>query len=105
MNARNEEEISLYLRSMTSALLTGFILAIIEIFLSPWRYFPENLFYIDLYIFRYNLHLYDIFFTPSLSTRLLLGIPEERKADGEPGKGNIQHNALNGDGGGFLLLP
>jgi hypothetical protein len=66
MNARNGEEIPLYFRSLASALLTGFILAIIEIFLSPWRYFPENSFYIDLYIFRYNLHLYDIFFTHPL---------------------------------------
>lgn len=57
------EKRALYLKSLVSALLVSLTIALLEVFLSPWNYFPQNSLYIDMYISRYKLHLYDVLFT------------------------------------------
>jgi hypothetical protein len=59
----HEDKKKLYLISLSSSLSVSVVLALMEHFLSPWSYFPETSFYIDLYLVRYDLHLYDLFFT------------------------------------------
>ncbi|MGC8932221.1 MAG: hypothetical protein C0200_00430 [Thermoproteota archaeon] len=63
INEHMREKRDLYLKSLSSALLTSLIIALLEVFLAPWSYFPSNSLYIDMYIFRYDLHLYDLLFT------------------------------------------